>query len=154
MDPKILNEKHKASRVRCCKVFSAAAEENPDFFLDSVVTMDETFVAFSTPETKRQSMQWVKKGSSGPIKACRHTSRRHKMVVTFLDRAGLLYQHYMPAGHTMNSYFFKTLKAFKKVYARKRPQNRRKMVNLHADNAPAHASKMTRDFLVANSNWI
>ena len=152
--PKILNEEQKASRVRCCKAFLAAAAADPDF-LDAVVTMDETSVAFSTPETKRQSMQWVKKGSPGPIKARRHTSRRHQMVVTFFDRAGLVYQHYMPAGQTMNSsYYIKTLKAFKKAYAKKRPQNRGKVVKLHSDNAPAHASKMTQEYMAANSSWI
>ena len=44
-------------------------EREPDTFLDKIVIMDKSAVAYHTPETKEQSKQLVKKGSPGTIKS-------------------------------------------------------------------------------------
>jgi histone-lysine N-methyltransferase SETMAR len=64
--------------------------------LDNIVTMDETMVCHHTPETKKQSMQRVKKGQPGPLKARVHASRTKQMLLTFFDNKGVIYSHIVP----------------------------------------------------------
>jgi hypothetical protein len=51
--------------------------------------MDESAVSLYTPETKRQSKQWLVKGTPGPIKAKVHATRKKQMVLAFFDAKGL-----------------------------------------------------------------
>jgi hypothetical protein len=64
--------------------------------LDNIVTMDESAVLFHTPETKKQTKQWVKKGQPGPIKARVHATRTKQMVLVFFDAKGVIYTNYVP----------------------------------------------------------
>ncbi len=54
--------------------------------------MDESTVSSHTPETKRQSKQWVKKGEPGPLKTKVHASRTSKWFSFSLTRRALLYR--------------------------------------------------------------
>ncbi len=56
----------------------------------SIVTMDETAVSFSMPETKQQSMQYLPKGSPAPTKAKVAASRHTQMVISFFIWKGLI----------------------------------------------------------------
>jgi hypothetical protein len=67
--PKLLSEEQKLERVRTCRDFVAAVQRHSMSMLEDIVTMDETMVCYHTPETKKQSKQWIKKGKPGPIKA-------------------------------------------------------------------------------------
>jgi hypothetical protein len=58
--------------------------------LDNIVTMDETMVCHNTPKTKKQSMQWVKKGQAGSSKARVHVSRKKQMLLAFFDNKGVI----------------------------------------------------------------
>jgi hypothetical protein len=42
---------------------------------DRIITMDESAVSFHTPQTKKQSKQWLVKGEPGLIKAKVNASR-------------------------------------------------------------------------------
>jgi predicted HAD superfamily phosphohydrolase YqeG len=64
--------------------------------LDNIVTMDETMVSYHSPQTKRQSKQWIKKGLPGPVKAKVAASRTKQMVLAFFDRKGLVYTNIVP----------------------------------------------------------
>ncbi len=66
--------------------------------LNIIVTMDESAISFHTPEMKKQSMQWVKKGQPGPIKARVHATRSKQMVLMFFDAKGVIYTNYDPKG--------------------------------------------------------
>jgi hypothetical protein len=37
--------------------------------LNNIVMMDKTMVSYHTPQTEKQSKQWIKKGLPGPEKA-------------------------------------------------------------------------------------
>jgi hypothetical protein len=50
--------------------------------MDRIVTMDEIMVCYHTPETKKQSKQWVKKGQPGPINAVVHASQTKQIIMT------------------------------------------------------------------------
>jgi hypothetical protein len=53
--PKHLTDDHKKSRIRCAKAFLKAQSKKGKAFLDTIVSMVETNVAFYTPETKQAS---------------------------------------------------------------------------------------------------
>ncbi len=57
--PKLLNEDQKQERVRTCKEFIATVQRHSMAMLDCIGTMDETMVSYHTPETKKQSKQWL-----------------------------------------------------------------------------------------------
>ncbi len=91
--------------------------------LQNIVTMDETIVSYHTPETKKQSRQWIEKGKPGPIKAGVHASRTKQMVMAFFDCKGLIYTHIVPGGDKVNAiYIVKVLGTFMKHLRKKRPE--------------------------------
>lgn len=56
--PRMLTDEHNSVRVAICQqMLTRDAAMNGAFF-SSVVTMDETWMPFFNPETKRQSSQW------------------------------------------------------------------------------------------------
>ncbi len=83
--PKLLSEDQKKERVRICTEFVTASHRRSMAIMDNIVTMDETMVSYHTPQTKRQSKQWIKKGSPGPVKAKVAASRTKQMLVAFFD---------------------------------------------------------------------
>ncbi len=83
--------------------------------LDNIVTMDETMVSYHTPETKKQSKQWIAKGKPGPIKARVQESRTKQMILAFFDNKGLVYSHIVARGVPINAgYIVKVLGLFMK----------------------------------------
>ncbi len=118
--------------------------------LDNIVTMDECAVSFHTPETKRQSRQWVKKGQQGPIKARVQASRTKQMVLVFFDAKGVIYTNFVPKGETVNASYIRTAVArFLTVFKEKRPIMSSQDWWLHWDNALVHIAASVVDFLVA-----
>ncbi|UYV67791.1 hypothetical protein LAZ67_5002075 [Cordylochernes scorpioides] len=65
--PKMLTEDHKRHRVEAAQKFLDCHETNGEEFLDSIVTGDETWVHYTTPETKEQSKQWKHTSSPKPL---------------------------------------------------------------------------------------
>ena len=53
--------------------------------------MDESSVAFHTPEMKSQSKQWLPKGSPAPLKGKDQSSKKKQMVFAFFDDSGSVY---------------------------------------------------------------
>jgi hypothetical protein len=75
-----------------------------------------------TPETKPQSLQWLKKGSPGPVKATVIATCTKQMVLTFFDDQGIVFTNYVPRGVTVNTaYIDDALRKFLKVLQKKRP---------------------------------
>ena len=56
--PKTLTEQHKKQRQGSVLNFLTHYNKDGDDFLSKIVTGDETWVAYETPESKRQSMEW------------------------------------------------------------------------------------------------
>ena len=98
-------------------------EREPDTFLDKIVTMDKSAVAYHTPETKEQSKQLVKKGFPGTIKCKTQASRVKQMVLAFHNSKGLIYTNLVPRGTTVKAdYIMGALKQFLRQIRLKRPQ--------------------------------
>ena len=54
--PRILTTEHRQKRVEICQNLLQRYTEEGDTFLESILTCDETWVHYSTPESKRASM--------------------------------------------------------------------------------------------------
>jgi hypothetical protein len=66
--PKLLNgdQKKKDSVDKCNSPLKLMWSTGPSV-LDIVATTDESTMPFLTPETKKQSSNWLKKGQPGPF---------------------------------------------------------------------------------------
>jgi histone-lysine N-methyltransferase SETMAR len=150
--PKLLSEDQKKERVRICTDFVAAIHRRSMAMLDNIITMDETMVSYHTPQTKRQSKQWIKKGSPGPVKAKVAASRTKQMLVAFFDKKGLVYTHIVPRGVTINAnYTIIVLGKFLKQLRLKRPEMVEQEWFLHWDNAPVHTAAVVQNWLAARA---
>ncbi|MEW8547187.1 MAG: hypothetical protein AB2693_27055 [Candidatus Thiodiazotropha sp.] len=101
--PKLLNEKQRASRVSSANEFLSRYRRLGNKFLDSIVTVDETWVSTFDPESKKQSMIWKTPASPSPQKALVQRSRRKRLFVVFYDVDGVILSHALPEGKTMNA---------------------------------------------------
>ncbi|GFU76148.1 mariner Mos1 transposase [Trichonephila clavipes] len=70
---------------------------------DSIVTGDETWVHYTTPETKEQSKQWKHPSSPRAKKFKQILSAGKIMASIFWDRRGVLLCEFMPRGTTINA---------------------------------------------------
>lgn len=139
--PRLLTDDQKEERVRVCTKFVANVHRHSKAWLNNIVTMDETMLSLHTPETKKMSKRWVKKGTPGPLKARVPASRKKFMVMAFFDAAGLIYSHIVPQGQTVNAaYVVTVLRVFKKKMRQKRPQMMEEGFVFHWDNAPVHTA--------------
>jgi hypothetical protein len=73
-------------RANTFVAFIKMVQDKGRSFLDKVILMDESAVSMLTPEMKLQSTQWLKKGTTGPIKAKVIMRRTKQMVLAFFDR--------------------------------------------------------------------
>ncbi|QQP42530.1 Uncharacterized protein FKW44_017228, partial [Caligus rogercresseyi] len=93
MDPKMLTEDHKMKRVRCTQAFLKLNFELGLGFLDKI--------------SKRESSQWLSKGSNPPLKFKRQESRKKQMVLSFFDNCSVIFQHYLPMKTSVTAAVFK-----------------------------------------------
>jgi len=56
--PLLLTDEHQSTRLQVAQSLLSRYEQEGDFFLDSVMITDETWVHYFTPEIKLSLMQW------------------------------------------------------------------------------------------------
>ncbi len=61
------------------------------------------------PEMKQQSIQWVKKGIGPPKKAHAQKAGLQVTLITFFDKKGMIFTHYVPEGQAINAKYYKTV---------------------------------------------
>ena len=86
---KNVSVKKKANRLEICQDLLGRLEIEPHFFLDKVITRDESWVFDYDPETKRQSAEWHTKSSPRPKKARMSRYRVKTMITVFFDSRGI-----------------------------------------------------------------
>ncbi len=146
--PRILTPEMKQRRVDCANDFLRQLAHQRY----KIVTSDETWIHYCTPETKEQSKEWRKKGASLPVKAKICASKNKIMATAFFDATGAIYTAYGKA--TINSArYISTLRQMRKILRRKRPALAQAEEGLlyHHDNAPAHTAQATVAYLNANN---
>lgn len=88
--PKILTEQHKTQRMGSALEFLTRYAESGEEFLRRIVTGDETWVSYDTPESKRQSMEWRHTSSPPKVKPKQIMTPRKMMCTVFWDWKGIL----------------------------------------------------------------
>jgi histone-lysine N-methyltransferase SETMAR len=149
--PKLLSSEQMDAR-------KSASEENiwlnsldPEFFKNQIVTGDETYLHHYEPESKRQSMQWLPRGSQAPIKAIRKVSSKKVMALIFWDNAGVLLVRYFRKGATLTGYIYsKVMDQLRKAIQKKRPGKWEDGIFLIHDNASSHTSAVAQEAIRRN----
>ncbi|XP_068085434.1 histone-lysine N-methyltransferase SETMAR-like [Anabrus simplex] len=150
--PRMLTDDHKAAHVACCQAMLTRNDSMNGTFFSSIVTMDETWMPFFNPETKRQSAQW-KHTDSPPPKKFRVTASAEKMMVSiFWDSEGVILTHCVPKGTTVTGASYENVlkNKFLPALQQKRPGKAARVL-FHQDNAPAHRANVTQTFLRENN---
>jgi len=81
-------------------------KRNPKEFLRRFVTVDETWIHWNTPETKKQSKQWTSPGEPAPKKAETVPSAGKVMATVFCDSQGVIYIDYLEKGETVTGLYY------------------------------------------------
>lgn len=151
--PRLLNDDQKAARVRISQLLRTRFEEEGEAFLHKIVTCDETWVHHYTPESKRASMEWRKKGEENPVKAKTRLSAGKVLATVFWDWRGVLLVDFLHGRQTINAtYYCGLLDQVKLQYRRKRRDCPVREVLLLHDNARPHTAAATQQKLV-EMNW-
>lgn len=79
--PHLLTEAQMYERFRISSMMLAKIKEEPSF-LETVVTMDESWVYSYDPELKCQSNAWLRKGEARPLKVA-HPRTVGKVLLVF-----------------------------------------------------------------------
>ncbi|XP_070851358.1 histone-lysine N-methyltransferase SETMAR-like [Drosophila suzukii] len=120
--PRLLTPDQKHQRIDASETCLSMLKRNRTDFFRRYVTMDETWIHHYTPESSRQSSEWVVAGESRP--------KRPKTQIS--------------AGKTINSEnYIKLLDRLDRVIKEKRPHMAKKKPLFHQDNAPCHKSMAT-----------
>lgn len=142
--PRFLSDEQKKHRVELSERNLELLKRNPVDFFRRLVTMDETWIHHYTPESNRQSAEWLEAGESRPKRPRTQQSAGKVLASIFWDAKGIIFIDYLEKGKTINSeYYMSLLTRLKEEIAAKRPHMNKKKLLFHHDNAPAHASKVT-----------
>lgn len=143
--PKILNAVQKQRRVDCCKTFLELYYGDPEGVMESLVTGDETMVLYYDPLSRRESMEWHRKGEPVPKKAKVVQSTKKIMATIFWDCNGILLIDFKERNTTVNAqYYANLLRQLRQKIIEKRRGKVTRGVRLLHDNAPVHAAAVSR----------
>jgi len=121
MVPRNLTEQQRDARVSVFAELLEQVEADPEL-IERVITGDECWFFQYDPETKRQSLEWSLKGSPRPKKTRMSKSKVQRMLVCFFDSMGIVHKEWVPAGQTVNQYYYRDiLERLRKRVIRFRP---------------------------------
>ena len=113
--------------------------------MERIVTVDETWIYQYDPESKTQSMQWLSKDSTGPIKIKSERFVQKVMATVFWDLERIILIDFLERSKTITGiYYDGVLRKFKAAVIKKRPEKLHRGILIHHDNVPAHSSKVAR----------
>ncbi|XP_046407890.1 histone-lysine N-methyltransferase SETMAR-like [Ischnura elegans] len=138
--PKMLTDGHKTGRMASALEFLERYHDEGGNFLKSIVTGDETWIQYDTPETKRQSQQWMHSNSPNKPKKFKQTfNNRKTMATVFWDQQGVLLVEFMEPGTTITAAVYcETLRRLRRAIQNKRRGKLTAGVVLIHDNARPH----------------
>lgn len=144
--PKMLTDEHKQKRTEAGRLFLERFDEQGEEFLDSIVTGDEIWISYTTPETKRQLMQWRHTHSPSAKKFRTTLSDRKVMASVFWNRKGVILVDFMTRGTTINALAYcETLKKLRRGIQNKRRGNAdKRSVSSPRQRSPPYCSGNTR----------
>lgn len=104
--PRLLRDADKQRRLECSSEFLERFDAEGDNFLDRIITTDETWLHHYDPESKQQSSVWKTPGTPPPKKARTQRSCLKEMFIFFMDRRGVILQHRVRDGCTVNAAYY------------------------------------------------
>ncbi len=149
--PHVLTEDQRQQRCDLSMENTLRVREDPTL-LDRLITTDECWVSIYEPETKQQSMHWLRDDQPRPFKAARGCALAKTMLILFFDSQGAVHVEFLPEGETVTAeYFISVLRCLRESIRCKRPALwESKQFVLHMDNASSHTAGPTRLFLHKN----
>ena len=111
--PRLLTAKQKERRVEIAEDFIRKFEQQGDVFLNTIITVDETWVYYYEPESKTQSSIWTHPSSPPPKKARVTKSAMKKMFIFFFEVQGVVLAHGVPQGQTVNAAYYSKVRIIK-----------------------------------------
>jgi histone-lysine N-methyltransferase SETMAR len=143
--PKMLTPLQRNRRVECSRDFLHLCEDDLDSICHRIVTCDETWIYQYDPESKQESMQWIKKGEKPPRKFKVQRVATKLMATIFWDSAGILLVDYLPRGRTMNGeYYADLIIQLRQAIVEKRRGKLSRGILLLQDNAPVHTAQVAK----------
>lgn len=137
--PHLLSSEQKFDRLLCSQENLVLFQDNPKDFVRRLVTVDETWIHYYTPETKEQSKQWTSPCEPAPKKAKVVKSAGKVMATVFWDAQGILFIDYLQKGRTITGeYYAALLERLNDELEKKRPHLAKKKVLFLQDNAKVH----------------
>ncbi len=144
--PHLLQECHLRDRFDMSSRMLAKIKEDPHF-LETVITMDESWVYCYNPELKCQSSAWLAKGEPRPMKVAHPRAVGKVLLVSFFDAKGMVHHEYLRR-MVNTEIFVDILSRLRHAISRKHGHKYLKEFTLHMDNASPHTSEDTRKFLM------
>ena len=115
-------------------------------FWARLITTDETWLLFFTPETKENSKQWLGKGSTPPVKAKSLPMQRKIMLTAFWDEEGIVHLDFLPDNETINAdYYCRVLEDVHHHLRHRRRGKKSRGILLHQDNVRPHTVRRTKE---------
>lgn len=139
--PRFLTVDQKQHRVDDCERCLELFQRDPKDFLLRFITVDETWIHYYTPESNKQSKQWLARGESRPKRPKTQQSAGKVLATVFWDTKGIIFIDYLQKGKTITGeYYVALLDRLNEEIKVSRPHLAHKKVIFHQDNAPAHKS--------------
>ena len=144
--PHLLTSDQKIFRKECSQENLQMVSIEGDNFWARLITTDETWLPFFTPETKEGSKQWLGKGSTPPVKAKSSPMQRKIMLTAFWDEEGIVHLDFLPDNETINAdYYCRVLEDVHHHLRHRRRGKKSRGILLHQDNARPHTARRTKE---------
>ncbi len=120
-------------------------QPDPEKFIQSIITGDETWLCTSTPDTKVANSSWTKKGDPRPKTPRLDRFGRKTMLTLFCDAQGVLLIDFLQPGATITAEeYCRTIVKLKEAIRRKRLKIwKERSFLIHHDNASPHTADET-----------
>jgi len=146
MDPAFIEGQRQEYTAASGAIIVVAVRAGRGLFLDSIVTMDETWVHYLTLKRKRSSTQWHHPGSPKPKKVKTTFSAGKVTATIFWDPKGVLYVDFLTEHRTINAeYYSALLEGPVKTTIRNKRRRAQTSESFLQDNARPNVAACTMD---------
>ncbi len=142
--PTELTETQQETRKETCEdnLQTLCSSPDPEQFVNSIVTGDETWLNTCEQDTKQQSSVWLPPNAPHPKKALRIPGNKKVMLTLFCDAKGVILMDWLQLKEKIDSTrYVETLSKLKENLHQKRPDLwKDRDFLLHHDNTSPHTS--------------
>lgn len=142
--PHLLTPAQKQLRVQCCQEALAGYKKQPNAFLKTILTMDETWVFTHEPLSRTEAMEWVQSKDQVSQRPKVIAGAKKLMLSVFWDYKGIVYQKFLEPGETIDGEEYRAqLDQVARKLQTERPDRPKRRPILLQDNARPHKAALT-----------